>query len=278
MKKILATALILSLSTAVWTSPVLADSQEKTQTPKNVVVKKVQGIESKTMEGVIKEIQDHAWIVIGEDGKEYTVPTFGFEQLDDFKSVNPTTGSKVTLEGTSFNPGDAPVKITRAIDSAKADGDISLSENIRVFKYDSAQGAVEVDQEEIQKMMKDKGIGAIKAVEAIPFEGEKNMLIKKGEGDLDLVKVFKIGNKSGIAGLNTEDVRQTLIVKEPEAIKIEAGATGEGKMMLKGKGLLKELKGDVFMAHAITMDGKTLKLPMMRLAMPAMSAVEIEKE
>jgi hypothetical protein len=278
MKRVLTTALVLSLSMAVLTSPVLADNQEKDESRPIVFTERIQAPESQTMEAVIKEIHDHEWIVADQDGKEYTVPILGFEQLEDYKNLNPTVGTEVTLKGNSIDLAAGPVKFFHTVDAVKEDGDMELaSENVKVFKLGSKDGVIEVNKEEILKTMKGKGAGAIKVVKGILSEEGTNLTEKDFTELSENVKVFK-RSEDGVIEVSKGEILKTMMDKEAGMIKAVKGTPGEEGANLTKIGVFKELKGDLFMAHEMTVDGMTLKLPNMRITVPALPATEKANE
>ncbi|MBB6215315.1 hypothetical protein HNQ80_001404 [Anaerosolibacter carboniphilus] len=278
MNKVLATALALTLSVGVLTSPVLADNQETEQAPKNVLAGKIQAPEEKIIEGTIQEIQDHAWIVADQDGKEYTVPIFGFEQLEDYKKLDPTVGTKVTLKGNSLNLANGPVKIFRTAAGIKGDEDAALSETVTVFKLGNKEGIVELDKEDILKIMSDKETGGIHVVKAIPAEEGMNLTEKDFAEISEKAPVLKMKGEEGIIELDKEEILKRIKDEGVEIGEAVKGIPVEGNVISMGKDFLKELKGDLFTAHEITVGGMTLKLPAMKIAIPALPATEKVEE
>ncbi len=59
-------------------------------------------IETKTVKGTVKEINDFGIKMNSEDNKVYVIPTSIFAETEDFKSMNLKVGDSITVEGPDF--------------------------------------------------------------------------------------------------------------------------------------------------------------------------------
>lgn len=267
-KKVLSTALLLALSTAMLITPVSANEADDYGTVETIEISS-QAVELKELKGSIKEIREMELVVEDADGKEYIVPIFGFKQLEEYQAADLQVGDEIELKGFGSQMMEGVFTATAALMEGetvlklkKADGEIvpdiainwgatDLKDNSIVVSTVSAAKAKELSKEEIEKLMQKANADSIE--------------LSRDESGIS-VRVFNGNIETAEALVNNN---QDFVVSMLNPVEEIAGLSLENTMSLRAMP-----SGDLFIANEITVNGITLKLENMVAAKSAIKEIK----
>ncbi|QUH18817.1 hypothetical protein [Alkaliphilus sp. B6464] len=251
MKRILSTALLLTLSSSLIATPVFANEANQNVKSTNVLYAN-QEMDLHVLEGTIKDIREFDLVVEDSEGKEYVVPILGFKNLEEYQTANVEVGQKILLKGIDLSeskPGIL-VKAIHADDIIHFDtNDLEIVEtdefrdkvipNFKITKQLDTEAATAIDEADLDDM-KTKSSGAVRI---------------KSKSDFDENKVQELRNIGILEkGKNISSEDQ---VQFGKAVMIDSEGT-EG-MAVK----VTPFSDNMFIPQEITINEVTIKLPMM---------------
>ncbi|MTI57467.1 hypothetical protein [Geosporobacter ferrireducens] len=264
MKRILSTALLLTLSTSLFTSPVSAKELDKQEDLGDVLSVR-QEIEWDVLEGTIKEIGDFNWVVEDLEGKEYTVPVLGIKDLEEYQAADVQVGQKVSITGKDLSKLESGqmVRIARngsQLDANEGDLDLNVAKTREIkdalISTFETKGELKV---EAMRIDKDK-------LEEIKAKGG-DIVLKELKEDIDPEKIKEFGNIRVFE--KGQELSGELKERLGKAFKIDE--EGTETMAVKGA----PIGGDVFLPQEITVNNRTISLPQMMIkAIPAALTLE----
>lgn len=251
MKRILSTALLLTLSSSLIATPVFANEANQNVKQTNVLYAN-QEMDLHVLEGTIKDIREFDLVVEDSEGKEYVVPILGFKNLEEYQAANVEVGQKILLKGIDLSeskPGIL-VKAIRADDTINLDtNDLEIVEtdefrdkiisNFKITKQLDTEAATAIDEADLDDM-KTKSSGAIRIKSKSDFDGNKVQELR----NIDILEKGK--------NISSEDQ-----VQFGKAVMIDSEGT-EG-MVVK----VTPFSDNMFIPQEITINEVTIKLPMM---------------
>lgn len=238
MRRFLSTATILSLSAVVLATPIFANEAVRQAGAAKFIAAK-QEVELNVLEGRIKEVRDFELVVEDLESKEYTVPLFGFQDLEEYQKLNVQAGEKITIKGRNLSKGNA-IKLQRSdsegesliIKMGEADYGMAPSLDIRKISGDEV---LSIDKEMVEG-------GKTMVREAAPIDYTEILDESKFE-ELRSTKVL---------------LRDDLIIGERQGQLTQAMSVNE----------------DTFLPHEITINGTTIQLSAMIEAKTAIKAIK----
>lgn len=285
MKKILSTALILTLSGSILATPVFANESDTKLEPRNVFHANQQ-VELDLLEGAIKEIRDNELIVEDFEGKEYIVPILGFKDLEEYKNANIKVGQNISLKGNKLPKLEKGILIGESKDGLK---------NIAISRTEIMQDSQGVQQDLDTKMIiknidledseligegfkiinlegaetAEKGPIRIRLQENIDKEK-----LQEWKERIDVVKIEKLAE--GIDKEKIKELRLEVISEDSRELMESVKVNFEDhKDMVK---IVAPMNGDIFLAQQITVDGTTIEVPNVTRALITRPVKTIEAE
>ena len=277
MKKMLSTALLLTLSVGVLITPVSAN-EVRDQVEHNNVLSVQQEINHDVLEGRIKEVTEFNLIVEDLGGKAYIVPIMGFKELEEYQSANIQVGQKISIKGSDLTK-EGTIKIamySEAPKDIKLDGN-GLYSTVEIFNKEarliseSLQKEFKGDEDKAifvhsNQDMEGKLLGKVKIAKALKKEDQILDAVQLNYEEITMIDgTASIGN---VVAANKEGQIPDAVQLNYEEITMIEGAASIGNVVVANK-----VEGNVFLPLEITIENITMKPKMMK----AVSATRLVK-